>query len=41
MQPSWMGWVGFVVLAAMISVTSCQVWDPDVAQNSATNEVQK
>ena len=31
MQPSWMGWVGFVVLAAMISVTSCQVWDRDTA----------
>lgn len=29
MQPSWMGWLGFIVLAAMISVTSCQVWDRD------------
>ena len=24
MQPSWMGWVGFLVLAALIGVTSCQ-----------------
>lgn len=30
MQPSWMGWVGFVVLAALISVTSCQLLDAPV-----------
>jgi len=40
MQPSWMGWVGFVVLAAMISVTSCQVWDRDVPTGTESEATQ-
>ncbi|MEM6662859.1 MAG: hypothetical protein AAF666_11865 [Pseudomonadota bacterium] len=43
MQPSLMGWVSFVVLAALIGLTSCQAWqatgggDPAV-QTGETNE---
>ncbi|MEM9139854.1 MAG: hypothetical protein AAGB15_08465 [Pseudomonadota bacterium] len=38
MQPGWMSWVAFVVLAAMVSVTSCQVWERDTGP-SAEGEV--
>ena len=26
MQSSWIGWVAFIVLGALISVTSCQAY---------------
>lgn len=26
MQSSWIGWIAFLVLAALVSVTSCQAY---------------
>ena len=38
MGPSWMGWVGFIVLAALISVTSCQLLDPPQTGGQETSK---
>jgi len=40
MQPAWLKWLGFVVLAALISVTSCQVWQGPDATPSAEGAVE-
>ena len=36
MQSSWIGWVAFLVLAALVSVTSCQAYlGPDAPEATA------
>ena len=38
MQPSWTSWVGFVFLAALILVTSCNAWYADSAPPAAVEK---
>jgi hypothetical protein len=37
MQPSWMSWVAFLVLASLVLVTSCQAWNNDPAAPAASS----
>ncbi|MEO1492856.1 MAG: hypothetical protein AAFV19_11945 [Pseudomonadota bacterium] len=35
MQPSWIGWVAFLVLASLVLVTSCQAYRNDPSAPAA------
>jgi len=36
MQSSWTGWIAFLVLAALVTVTSCQAYLNDPADADTT-----
>ena len=40
MQSSWIGWIAFIVLGALISVSSCQAYLGTESQEPATQKAE-